>query len=103
MITVSCSTYSVTAYGHANYAAEGQDIVCAAFTILISTLCENIIALQDEGKLASSKIELDKGHAIIQCIPLQGFERETELIYDTVITGIKILENEYPENILVKK
>lgn len=99
MITVtirqSGSFRELQATGHALYAPEGQDIVCSAFSILIYTLSDFI--LKDKS-VSSYKNKVQSGEVYI------GFSSEKASIFtafDTVVGGIKLLAESYPENIVI--
>lgn len=99
MITVnireSGSFRELQATGHAMYAPEGQDIVCSAFSILIYTLSDFV--LKDKSvSVYTNKIK--QGEVYI------GFSSEKASIFtafDTVVGGIKLLAESYPENIVI--
>ena len=97
MITVTASEYGIKAVGHAGYAPIGQDIVCAAFTILMSTLAEHIECNSD--LLIEYKIDIKPGYAEINCVPKNEYRMEIKGIFDVIDTGINILLNEYPKNV----
>lgn len=102
MITVCASQYGIIASGHACYAPDGEDIVCAGFTTLMNTLVETVERMYQDNKLNSKKVEIDKGKAIIMCNPKGEYMYETAIVFTTIKTGIEILENMYPEYILKK-
>ena len=97
MIEIITSEYGIKAAGHACYAPKGQDIVCAAFTILMYTMAEMISELNRSGKLKECHIELDSGNVDISCIPKDEYIAETRHIMSTINTGISILSAEYSE------
>lgn len=67
--------------GHAGYAPPGQDIVCAAVSILAETLAS---------MLPPERIFLGEGRADFDC-------REEEMEF--VWRGLSLLAHRYPENI----
>nr|DAM02618.1 MAG TPA: YsxB-like protein [Caudoviricetes sp.] len=88
--------------GHAGSAPAGQDLVCAAASILCYTLAARAGTLYSDGKLRSKPvIELDSGHAAIAMRPRGLAERETRAVWDTVGTGLRLLQREYPDYIRV--
>lgn len=48
MINVTIEQGKITASGHAGYAPKGQDIVCAAFSVLSLTLERAVDTLTDD-------------------------------------------------------
>ena len=86
--------YGFRAEGHADFAARGEDIVCAAISILTQTLCfyaleagvleEYILVDQEDGALAISFLE--------KC----DYERIQEG-FRYLKVGIDLLAAQYPE------
>lgn len=103
MITVSSSEYSVSAEGHAGYAPYGQDIVCSAVSILMSTAAEEVDRLGNENKLEKKTIHIESGNAYVSCIPKKGHEAETGIIFEVIRAGLIIISDLYPENVMIKK
>ena len=88
--------------GHTGSAPAGQDLVCAAASILCYTLAARAGTLYAEGKLRSNPIvDLDSGHASIAMRPRGSADRETRAVWDTVGTGLRLLQREYPDCIRV--
>lgn len=79
----------ITMSGHAGY-NPGNDIVCAAESILMRTLLEVLdgASARYEEKEAYIEIEAPVNPANI-------------LIWDTIRTGYKLLEKEYPKNVKI--
>ena len=96
MITIdyrySQSTLQLKVEGHAGYAEEGKDIVCAAVSILLHTL---ISALEQSGALMYH--EVDKGDALVLADggAVGG-------IFETVLCGYQFLARECPEYITLR-
>lgn len=86
MITAVRTPGGLTIRGHAGYAAPGQDIVCAAVSILAETLAST---------LPSGAVRMGNGTANFRCSPSE---------MDFAWRGLSLLAHQYPENIaLVKK
>lgn len=83
------------ATGHALYAPEGQDIVCSAFSILIYTLVDFL--LKDE-KVSIYKNKIEPGNI---CIGFNAENTSALTAFNTVVGGIKLLAESYPENIVI--
>ena len=49
--------YSLAASGHAGYAPAGQDIVCAAVSVLAQTLANKVEAAARSGRLLTSCVQ----------------------------------------------
>ena len=76
--------------GHAGYAEEGQDIVCAAVSALIITTVNSLDAFTDE------KIEVgeDDGYISIHFKTNPNTERG-KLLMDSLILGLTEIEHSY--------
>ena len=94
MIEMSVRMDGITVSGHANYAKEGQDIVCAGATALVQTLIKSIEDLTED------KIEYDisPGRADIKYEDLS--ERSRTLV-DSFFIGICMIADEFPENVRI--
>lgn len=95
MIKVKIKQRKITASGHAGYAPKGQDIVCAAFSVLSLTLDTAVKKLTDD----DIQISLESGsmEARWQQISPQG-----QLLINAYIEGVKALAENYPEYITVQ-
>ena len=84
--------------GHAGYAEEGQDIVCASASILAYTVAQ-FVALEDSNGLLASpaEIKLEAGDAVVACEPLEcAFER-LKGAYEFACAGYALLQHNYPQ------
>ena len=78
--------------GHAGYAPEGSDIICAAVSVLTFT-CAN--ALESvAGKKAEAEVK--DGYMRV-CLPEAEASRETQIIFRTIAQGFGDLAEEYPK------
>ena len=94
MINVKIEQGKITASGHAGYAPKGQDIVCAAFSVLSLTLEIAVERLTDD-----IRISLENGEMTAQW---QQVSPEGLLLIDAYIEGVKALAENYPEYITVQ-
>ena len=100
MIVVSISTNSdkrecsLRLKGHAGYAEQGKDIVCASASILACTLASIVDSFDD----VESVIDLVEGDTTIecQCKDEQTFIGVKNAYYYTVI-GYALLQHHYPQ------
>ena len=92
MIDISCDrkNLTLTIAGHAGYAEKGKDIVCAAVTALACTL-EKCMENAGEGSC-----EWKEGET---CFTASGTEN-LRPCFETVITGLQMLAEEFPEYIV---
>lgn len=88
--------------GHAGQNVHGCDVVCAAASILATTLGQLVLFLHDEKKLKRSPtVRLDAGDSVITCKPSKGNEKEAVSAFEFARTGFGILEDAYPEYVKI--
>lgn len=86
------NSFRVEVTGHAGYAKTGEkDMVCAAATILIRALAE-IVDESGHGQQV-----LAPGDSVVR-----GSGHEEYLAYKTVMTGFRLLEQNYPDNLQIR-
>lgn len=95
MINVKIEQGKITACGHADYAPKGQDIVCAAFSVLSLTLEIAVKKLTED----DIRISLENGEMTAQW---QQISPKGQLLIDAYIEGVKALAENYPEYITVQ-
>ena len=91
--------YELSIEGHAEYAEKGNDIVCAAVSTLFFTLGESLT--QYRNLLSDLQIEVDTDIPKIFCKPLKEYEGNIALIYITVLCGLQLLSENYPDNVQI--
>lgn len=89
----------LTADGHAGFAEVGQDIVCAAVTILVYTLAAAVGNMDAAGQARGSSVELGSGHAEIVCAASPRWHACAKMICDQICAGFDILRQMYPERV----
>ena len=77
--------------GHANTAAYGEDLLCAAISAIITG---GFNAFDDED---IKEITLDEGYAKVIISSDKG-----QIILNTIIVQLKTMEEAYPKNIKIK-
>ena len=94
MIAVSVRKDKIQISGHANYAEEGKDIVCAGVTALTQTLVKSIEDLTED------KIEYDvsPGRADIKYRNLSG---KAKTLVDSFFIGICMIADEFPDYVKI--
>lgn len=96
MIRAEVSTNRVKITGHAGYGTQGNDLICAAVSMLWYAM---IVKLEKE-KILFQEME-EEGYCEMWL--MQGSNIITEIVIDTISCGLEILEQNYPQNIFVKK
>lgn len=88
MIDVTVREDRVTVSGHANYAANGEDIICAAVTALSVTLVKSIEDLTD------GKIEYDVRPGWVD-IKYGNLSEKAKTLVDSFFIGICLIADEF--------
>ena len=81
--------------GHAMYDDYGKDIVCSAASSIVTTTVNGILAL-NKGSL--SYLVSKKG----MNISINGVDETTQILIGNMVSLLKELEGNYPNNIEVK-
>ena len=95
MITVSMTANNIKVRGHAGYAPQGQDIVCAGVTALTQTLVESLETL------TSNEIKYDMSPGRVD-IEIMNPDEDAQLLTDSFLVGIEMIVDEFPEHIRVE-
>lgn len=96
MITVNMTADTIKVRGHAGYAPQGQDIVCAGVTALTQTLVESI-----EG-LTGNEIKYDMSPGRVD-IKIKDPDEDAQLLMDSFLVGIEMIADEFPEHVRVEE
>ncbi len=86
--------------GHANFADEGEDIVCAAISALGLT---GVFATEKLCQLQEQMVEPDKGQLILE-VPSnlnEEQQRTAETVIETVVIGMYATAKNYPEYVSI--
>lgn len=92
-VVIDEAACSLTVCGHAEYAEAGQDIVCAAASILVYTLAERLKAMD-----SLDHAEFRDGFASVGATARSNAEAALE----TIACGFALLAKNYPNNIDVE-
>lgn len=95
MITITRKADGVTIEGHAGYAENGKDIVCAGVSALTQTLIYSI------EKLTKTKIRWDSKPGWVE-IEHGGLTADAKLLIDSFFIGIREIIDEYPDRVQIK-
>ena len=85
----------VTILGHAMYDEYGKDIVCSACSSIATTTVNGILALN---KSSLSYMVSKKG----MTITIKNDDETTQILINNMVSLLKELESNYPDNIEVK-
>lgn len=97
-------TFLLTLRGHADYAPSGQDIVCAACSILAYAAAETALQMYREGFLAQEpSVRLEAGDVRIWCKPARAYRRMARDRLEGLTAGFALLALKYPEHVHFRK
>lgn len=96
-IRLDTHKYVYVAEGHAGYAPEGHDIVCAGASILAATLARALGGVNGYSYM-------DDGERVrISCIPTEEQSERVRHVFDTIDSGLGLLCNTYPNHVRYTK
>lgn len=98
-ITYNRRSHRITAKGHANSAEKGEDLVCAAASVLLYTAAANALSLKEKGFTRHVSAKLHEGDSEIVCVPKCRYEAITDMILTAVCVGFELLSRQYPDNV----
>ena len=91
--------YEVKAEGHAGAGEYGQDIVCAAVSVLLQTLANEVVEAARAGLLAVGVVAHGDGWMKVEMTPTAQTQDMAEAWVELVQDGIDALAESYPENV----
>ena len=91
--------YEVKAEGHAGAGEYGQDIVCAAVSVLLQTLANEVVEAARAGLLAVGVVAHGDGWMKVEMTPTAQTQDMAEAWVELVQDGIDTLAESYPENV----
>lgn len=91
--------YEVKAEGHAGAGEYGQDIVCAAVSVLLQTLANEVTEAARAGLLAVGVVAHGDGWMKVEATPTAQTQDMVEAWVQLVQDGIDALAESYPENV----
>ncbi len=86
----------LSAFGHADYAERGKDIVCAA----VSTLCTALANTLVHYGVPKASIRVEEGNFYVSATITENHQK-CEGAYDMTVLGLIMLAEQYPDNIFV--
>lgn len=91
--------YEVKAEGHAGAGKYGQDIVCAAVSVLLQTLANEVTEAARAGLLAVGVVAHGDGWMKVEMTPTDQTQDMADAWVELVQDGIDALAESYPENV----
>lgn len=90
----------MTIKGHADTAPKGEDMVCAAATMLAYTVAQAVKFMYESDKLKTKpKIQFKDGEAVVIATPKEDAYAEVLLTFWVAQCGIHVLVHNYPTNV----
>ena len=94
--------YLLIIEGHASFSEKGTDIVCSAVSILVYTLLNILKDEESDKRLAIRREIVRDGYFCVEVEPFDFSKNRTKGIIDTIIMGLALLNQEYPENVTLE-
>ena len=91
--------YEVKAEGHAGAGKYGQDVVCAAVSVLLQTLANEVTEAARAGLLAVGVVANGDGWMKVEMTPTDQTQDMADAWVELVQDGIDALAESYPENV----
>lgn len=91
--------YEVKAKGHAGAGKYGQDVVCAAVSVLLQTLANEVTEAARAGLLAVGVVAHGDGWMKVEMTPTDQTQDMADAWVELVQDGIDALAESYPENV----
>lgn len=82
--------------GHAFFSDYGNDIVCAALSMLSYTIGNQMLIIDED----NSKVEIKEGFFLLAN---STGNQKIILLFDTLFLGLKMLEEQYPKQVKIKE
>lgn len=102
MITICFDGLCMTASGHAGFAPNGKDIVCAGVSALSYAAAEYLTQMHQWGKLEKAPvIVMEPGEIRLECRPHITAESEAEHVFRYLEIGCRLIAESYPNNVTV--
>ena len=97
-ITFNPTQLKLDIRGHAGQDIEGKDIVCSATSMLYYTLAQSLNKSEEMLKRPCT-IKINNGNGYVRCYPKKEYKANISLMYWTILNGIELLAEEYPQYI----
>ncbi len=86
--------------GHADFAPDGADIVCAAASILALDLVDIAKRAEREGKTKALYSSTEKGKIAVDVSFKSAYAHEFAAALDTIGNGFALLEFNFPDRVI---
>lgn len=94
--------YTVKAEGHAGAGVYGSDILCAAVSVLMQTLANEVENAAKGGIVAKGNVERGHGWMKVEVTPFVSTEDMVDAWVNFVKDGLDAIAQDYPDNVNLK-
>ena len=94
--------YLIIIEGHSGFNEKGKDIVCSAISILVYTLSEALKNEESDKRLLIKKEIINDGYFYMEVEPFDYSKGRTKGIIETIVTGLCLLNEQYPEYVKIE-
>lgn len=94
--------YTVKAEGHAGAGVYGSDILCAAVSVLMQTLANEVENAAKGGSVAKGNVERGHGWMKVEVTPFASTENMVDAWVNFVKDGLDAIAQDYPDNVNLK-
>lgn len=94
--------YTVKAEGHAGAGVYGSDILCAAVSVLMQTLANEVENAAKGGIVAKGNVERGHGWMKVEVTPFVSTEDMVDAWVNFVKDGLEAIAQDYPDNVNLK-
>lgn len=91
--------------GHAEYAEQGNDIVCSAVSVLLQTFIASVEQLLDHSDAIRYGVKKGEDNSLFMTFPKEmPFEdwEKSQTLFKSMLIGLSMIQEQYPENVSVK-
>ena len=88
--------FYLSAFGHANYAEEGKDIVCSAVSALCTSLANTLL----QYGVPKAAIRVEEGNFFVSA-NLTVNQHKCEGAFDVAVLGLTMISEQYPNNVFL--
>lgn len=96
MIVVSKLKNKILICGHAEYAPRGQDIVCAAVSVLTQVFVASVEELTED----VIKADIQPGDTVIE---YKNLTSHAQVLFDSFLLGLEMIAQNYPYHVRIVK
>lgn len=93
--------YEIAVTGHADYAGDGKDIVCAACSALAWVFVRLFRSFEERDKCTLLREVVEPGEVRLTVYPAPGARGEIDLLVNVMRDGYRELAEQYPDNVTV--